>query len=196
MLRIGLTGGIGSGKSTVARIFNVLGAPVYDADSAAKQLMETYAPLKEKLVSIFGSELYSVTGMLNRKWLSDKVFENSSLLAKLNAAVHPETLRDSNEWMNRCTYPYAIKEAALIFESGADKSLDIVIGVSSPEALRIERVQNRDNASRENVLARMKQQMNEEEKLARCQIVLINDEQGMLIPQVVNLHHQFLTGKF
>ncbi|MBX2887640.1 MAG: dephospho-CoA kinase [Ferruginibacter sp.] len=196
MLRIGLTGGIGSGKSTVARIFNILGAPVYDADSAAKQLMETYAPLKEKLVSIFGSELYSVTGMLNRKWLSDKVFENNSLLAKLNAAVHPETLRDSNEWMNHCTYPYAIKEAALIFESGADKSLDIIIGVSSPEALRIERVQNRDNANREDVLARMKKQMNEEEKLSRCQIIIINDEKEMLIPQVVNLHYQFLTGKF
>lgn len=194
MLRIGITGGIGSGKSTVTRLFSVLGAPVYDADSAAKRLMETNEALKNELISIFGAELYT-NGKLNRAWLSKKVFGNKDLLHQLNAAVHPVTINDAKEWMEKCTFNYAIKEAALIFESGSEKTLDLVIGVSSPLELRIKRVQARDNTTRESILNRMKGQMNEEEKLARCHFIIQNDEHSMLIPQVVNLHNRFMSGQ-
>ncbi len=191
ILRIGLTGGIGSGKSTVAAIFEVLGIPVYYADDEAKKLMNEDPRLREKIIAGFGNEAYE-GNMLNRKYIGGQVFNNKEKLSLLNAIVHPETIRDAKEWMLRQTTPYAIKEAALIFESGSEKDLDYVIGVYAPERLRISRTVKRDNISPEAVVARMKNQINEEEKMALCDFVIRNDEQRAVLPQVLNLHERML----
>lgn len=191
MLKVGLTGGIGSGKSTVAAIFEVLGVPVYYADQAAKRLMHENAELKNKIIDQFGTEAYR-DGVLNRDYLAAKVFSDPQQLALLNSFVHPLTIADAASWMNRQHSPYTIKEAALIFESGANASLDYVIGVSSPETLRIKRVMERDNISAEQVMARLHKQMNEADKMKKCDFLLFNDEQQLLVPQVIKLHEQLL----
>jgi dephospho-CoA kinase len=192
MLRIGLTGGIGSGKSTVARIFKVLGVPVYNADDEAKRLMIEDANLHDHIISAFGPESYT-DGVLNRKYLSAQVFNNREKLNQLNSLVHPATLRDAAEWMKKQKTPYVIKEAALIFESGSQKMLDYVIGVKAPLALRIERTMKRDNVTLHEVNARIDLQMDEEEKLHLCDYLIVNDEKQMLIPQVLALHEKFLN---
>jgi dephospho-CoA kinase len=178
MLRIGLTGGIGSGKTTVAHIFEVLGIPVYYADDAAKRLMNKDENLKQQIIQHFGEESY-VDDKLNRSYLS--------------SVVHPATIADAELWMAKQTAPYAIKEAALIFEANAEKQLDLVIGVQSPLPIRIQRVMQRDNITEEAVLARMQKQMNEEEKMSRCDFVIVNDERELLIPQVLALHEKLLA---
>ena len=191
MLRIGITGGIGSGKSTVAQIFYVLGIPVYDADSAAKRLMSEDIELKKKIIENFGEASYT-EGKLDRKYVAAQVFNNEQKTSLLNSIVHPATIRDAEEWIQQQTAPYVIKEAALIFESGSDKMLDKIIGVSCPLELRIERTMHRNNLTREQVLQRISLQMDEEEKLRLCDYVIVNDEQEMLIPQVLKLHEEFL----
>jgi dephospho-CoA kinase len=191
MLKIGLTGGIGSGKSTVAKIFGVLGIPVYYADEEAKKLMNEDEELKRRIMLQFGEDTYA-NGTLDRKKLASIVFNNEEKLEGLNALVHPATINAANAWMKKQTSTYTIKEAALIFESGSHELLDYVIGVSAPASLRIERVMRRENTSREEVTARMSRQMNEDEKMELCNFVIINDEQQLLIPQVVALHQQLL----
>jgi dephospho-CoA kinase len=191
-LRIGLTGGIGSGKSTVAGMFEVLGVPVYYADDAAKKLMNEDAALKEKIIEHFGGEAYK-DGTLNRSYIGQQVFKNKEKLALLNSLVHPVTIRDGVEWMRQQTTRYAIKEAALIFESGSQKDLDYVIGVSAPESLRISRTVKRDNITAEAVIMRMKNQIAEDEKMKLCDFVIYNDEQQALLPQVLKLHGQLLA---
>lgn len=187
MIRVGITGGIGSGKSTVARIFSVLGIPVYRADDAAKRLMETDPTLRQQLTELLGPELYA-NGSLNRKWMADHIFNQPALLQQVNALVHPRTLADGRQWMQQQHSPYALKEAALIFESGAQKDLDLVIGVYAPTALRIQRVMQRDQVSREDVLARMKKQIDETIKMRLCDIVIHNDEQASVVEQVLRIH--------
>jgi dephospho-CoA kinase len=191
MFRIGLTGGIGSGKSTVAKIFEVLGIPVYYADDAAKNIMNDDEELKQQIIKYFGARSY-VNNKLDRKYISKKVFNNKEDLSLLNSLVHPATIRDAENWMKDQTTAYAIKEAALIFESGAEKFLDHVIGVSAPENLRIERTMKRDNISEEEVKDRIKNQMSEEKKMSLCNFVVTNDEQQPLLPQVIALHKQLL----
>ena len=191
MLRIGITGGIGSGKSTVARIFQVLGIPVYIADDAAKRLMNDDVALKENIIEAFGKEAYS-TGILNRKFLAAQIFNNPKKIELLNSLVHPVTIRDAAAWMQKQNAPYLIKEAALIFESGSNQFLDKVIGVKSPLKLRVERTMKRNNLTAKEVEARIKWQMDEEKKLTLCDYIIVNDEQQMLIPQVLSLHQMFL----
>ena len=191
MLRIGLTGGIGSGKSTVARIFSVLGIPVYDADSASKRLMSEDEILKERIIENFGKESYN-NGKLNTKHLSEQAFSDPKKTELLNSIVHPATINDAVEWMKKQNAPYIIKEAALIFETGSNKLLDKVIGVSSPVSLRIERTMKRTNLAVDQIQKRINLQMDEEEKMRLCDYVIFNDEQQMLIPQVLQLHEQFL----
>lgn len=191
MLRIGITGGIGCGKSTVAGIFSVLGIPVYDADSAAKRLMSEDESLKEKIIEHFGEKSY-LERKLNPKHLSQQVFNDTKKIELLNSIVHPATIKDAEEWMKKQKAPYLIKEAALIFESGSNKTLDKIIGVSSPLSLRVERTMKRNNITSEQVMDRINLQMNEEEKMRLCDYVIINDEEQMLIPQVLQLHEHFL----
>ncbi|MBL0056995.1 MAG: dephospho-CoA kinase [Chitinophagaceae bacterium] len=192
MLRIGLTGGIGSGKSTVARVFELLGIPVYYADDRAKRLMNEDEELKKEIRSLFGEAAYT-DGNLNRKWLASVVFNDSEKLSRLNQVVHPATIRDAGNWMKMQTSPYVIKEAALLFESGAQKDLDQVIGVFAPTPLRIQRVMKRDHVTREEVMARMNRQIEEDIKMRLCDHIITNNEQEMVIPQVISLHQQLLA---
>jgi dephospho-CoA kinase len=191
MLQIGLTGGIGSGKSTVAKVFETLGIPVYYADEAGKRLMNEDVELKEQIIHNFGTDSYA-GGKLNRSYLASLVFSNKEKLEVLNSLVHPATIRDAKEWMQKQTAPYAIKEAALIFESGSGAGLNYIIGVYAPQALRIKRTIDRDNITRDEVIKRMRNQVDEEMKMKLCDFIIYNDEQQLVIPQVLKLHEQFL----
>lgn len=190
MLKIGLTGGIGSGKSVVAKVFETLGIPVYYADAAAKNLMNTNDTLKKSIIKNFGEDCYK-NGQLDRKHLAAIVFKNKEKLKLLNLLTHPATIADANEWMKKQNSPYIIKEAALLFESGADKHLDYVIGVSSPAALRIKRVMQRDGLSEDEVMQRIDQQMDENEKMKRCDFIITNDEKQLVLPQILELDKKF-----
>ncbi len=191
MLRIGITGGIGSGKTTVAKVFEVLGIPVYYADDAAKRMMNENEELKEKIKHQFGEDVYA-DGKLNRKRMAEIVFNTPEKLEQLNALTHPATIKDAEDWMKKQSTPYSIKEAALIFESGAQEHLDYVIGVTAPAPLRIQRTMQRNNVTREEVMARMDKQMDESIKMKLCDFIITNDEQEMLLPQVLSLHEKLL----
>ena len=195
MLKIGITGSIGAGKSTVAGIFKVLGVPVFDADATAKNILNSDPQLREQIIAAFGSETYS-NGLLDRKYLATLVFNNPDQLAKLNALVHPATISAANAWAKHWEAegaPYIVKEAALLFEAGTNVGLDFIIGVTAPEDLRIARVMERDHVTREEVLMRMRHQLDDTQKMERCTIVLDNNEKALLIPQVLALHQQFIS---
>ena len=189
ILRIGLTGGIGSGKTTVAHVFETLGIPVYYADTEAKRIMNEDADLKEAIIKNFGNASYK-NGELDRAYLSQIVFNDSYKLDVLNSLVHPATIRDADLWMKNQNSPYVIKEAALLFESGAAGHLDFVIGVYAPPDMRIKRVMERDGVSREEILKRIKSQMDENIKMKLCDFVITNDESELVVPQVLNIHEQ------
>ena len=193
MLKIGLTGGIGAGKSTVASIFKVLGVPVFDADATAKNILNTNSVLREQIADTFGSETYK-NGLLDKKYLATLVFNNPDQLAKLNALVHPATIAAADKWAARfADRPYIIKEAALLFEAGTYVGLDYIIGVTAPVELRITRVMDRDQVSREEVLSRMQHQLDDTEKMQRCDFVIDNNEASLVIPEVLALHARFIS---
>ena len=195
MLKIGITGSIGAGKSTVAGIFKVLGVPVFDADATAKNILNSDPQLREQIIAAFGSETYT-NGLLDRKYLATLVFNNPDQLTKLNALVHPATISAANTWAKHWEAegaPYIVKEAALLFEAGTNVGLDFIIGVTAPEDLRIARVMTRDHVTRGEVLKRMQHQLDDTKKMERCNIVLDNNEKALLIPQVLALHQQFIS---
>jgi dephospho-CoA kinase len=191
MLKVGLTGGIGSGKTVVANIFKVLGIPVFDADAAAKEIMEIDESLIEQIKKEFGEEAYEGK-KLNRKYLAGKVFNESYQLDKLNAIVHPAAIQAGLDWAEKQTSPYIIKEAALMFEAGSAFNLQYVIGVTAPKSLRIKRVMERSNLTREEVLSRMNRQISDVIKMRLCDFVIVNDEQEMILPQILKIHKQLL----
>lgn len=190
-MKVGITGGIGSGKSTVSSIFELLDIPVYYADAEAKKLMVNNAEIKDKIIELFGESSY-VDGELNRKHISEKAFHDANLLAKLNETVHPVVIKDYQEWAKRQHTVYTLKEAALLFESGSYLDNDLNILVSSPFELRLERVMSRDKVSREDVLARINKQMPEEEKEKLATMIIRNNESEFLITQVLNIHKKIL----
>ncbi|MGG9963789.1 dephospho-CoA kinase [Ferruginibacter sp. SUN106] len=192
MIKVGITGGIGSGKSTVAKIFEVLGIPVYYADDVGKRLMNEDEELKQKIRQAFGEAAY-INGQLDRKYIAGIVFNNPDRLALLNSFVHPATIDDAEKWMQQQNTSYAIKEAAIIFESGAQEYLDYVIGVYTPTPLRIQRTMQRDGITRDEVMARMNKQIDETIKMRLCDFVIKNDEQELVIPQVMALHKKLLS---
>jgi dephospho-CoA kinase len=200
MLRIGLTGGIGSGKTMAAKIFAILGIPVYYADDAAKKLMSSNEKLKAAIIANFGESSYQ-DKQLDRKYLASIVFNNEEKLKLLNSLTHPVTINDAKEWMkiqqNRKEGkpPYIIKEAALLFESHAELDLDYVIGVFAPQHIRIKRVMERDSLTAGEVMKRISRQMDEDEKMKRCDFILTNNEQQLLTPQIIALHEK-LIGEF
>jgi len=191
LIKVGITGGIGSGKSTVAKVFETLGIPVFYADTRAKILMDESEDLKQKIQENFGKDIYSY-GKLDKKHLSTIIFNDPKKLALLNSLVHPETIKDANDWMQQQTTHYALKEAALIFESGSQQYLDYVIGVHAPVAIRIQRAMKRDNVTEEEVKTRMNKQIEESIKMKLCDFIINNDEQELLIPQVLKIHQQLL----
>lgn len=190
MKAIGITGGIGSGKTTVCKIFETLGIPVYYADEEAKKLMQHNAEVVAGIRSLFGDEAYNADGILDRAFLARQVFNDKEKLDRLNAIVHPATIRDSLEWAEKQTSPYILKEAALLFESEAFHYVDKVIGISAPVTLRIHRTMKRSHITREEVSKRMKNQMDEEVKMRLCDFVIYNDGQQAIIPQVMKIHEQ------
>lgn len=193
MIKVGITGGIGSGKTTVCRVFELLGVPVFYADNVAKTIMQTDSQLKNEILNAFGQESYLVDGQLNRPYISSIVFKDQSQLNKLNALVHPAVFRAFDRWIaEQKEVPYILKEAALLYESESYKMCDLSILVISPESTRISRIKARDHISEEEIMLRMKRQFSDEQKMKLANHILINDENRLLIPQILDLHQQFL----
>ena len=192
-LQVGITGGIGSGKSLVCKIFQHLGVSVYDADSHAKALMTTDGILVEQIKKEFGDLSYHRDGTLNREWLASHVFSLTDKLEKLNGLVHPRVAADYDRWLaERLSQPYVLKEAALLYESGSYRLLDKVVVVSAPERIRQERVLKRDShRSVEQFKGIVEKQLPEEEKLKRADYIIVNDGTKLIIPQVLFLHEAF-----
>ena len=194
-LEIGITGGIGSGKSLVCKIFQQLGTPVYDADSHAKKLMTTDGILISQIKKEFGDLAYNPDGSLNNVYLANHVFHDPQKLAMLNSLVHPSVAEDYKKWVaSKTNFPYVLKEAALLFEAGSHQTLDSIIVVQAPESLRIRRVLDRDpHRTVEQIKGIVEKQMPEDEKLKRADYIIVNDETELVIPQVLKLHEQFLN---
>ena len=191
-MKVGITGGIGSGKTTVCKVFETLGIPVYYADMQAKQLMNTDPELKASIEEYFGSDIYH-NGTLNRRKLADVIFNNKTALEKINSWVHPAVARDFDYWYTLQTSPYVLEEAAIIFESDIAPRFRKVILVTAPENLRIERVCARDGVIAEAVRERMTHQWSEEKKIALADYVIYNDNEHTIIPQVLETHKQLST---
>lgn len=192
MIKIGVTGGIGSGKSVVCRIFSVLGVPVYYADREAKRLMQEDPALAAAIRHQFGEGAYDARGLLDTRYLAARVFRDPAQLARLNALVHPATIRDADNWAGTQRTPYVLKEAALMFETESFHHVDRVLGVRAPRPLRIRRAMDRDGVNAEEVLRRMEKQLDEDMKMRLCDYLIDNDEVQALIPQVLQLHQVFL----
>ncbi len=193
MLKIGITGGIGSGKTTVAKVFEQLGVPIYYADFWAKEIMNTEPLVKERLKELFGKDIYDSEGKANRKEIAEQVFKDKTKLNELNSVIHPAVWLHGENWLKQhADKPYILKEAAILFESGGNKGLDKVIMISAPKDLRIERVMKRDNVTREEVEARMANQWDDEKKIALSDLVIVNDDRNLVIPQVLEIHKGFI----
>ncbi|MFD2726401.1 dephospho-CoA kinase [Hyunsoonleella rubra] len=191
MTIVGLTGGIGSGKTTVAKAFEALGIPVYIADEEAKKLMHRSKVIKRKLIALFGENAY-VDGKLNRPFLAEIIFNDKAILQKMNAIVHPKVKRHFEKWVAKQNAPYVIKEVAILFESEGDKQMDFVITVTAPISLRIERLLNRDNSSKEKIESIMKNQWPDDKKIALSDFVISNEDLGKTKHQVQEIHRQIL----
>jgi dephospho-CoA kinase len=187
MLKIGITGGIGCGKSTVCRVFSVLGIPVFEADRVAKKLMVTDQEIREKLVSLFGAAVYLPDQSIDRKFLAGIVFKDPSLLAQLNAIVHPVVRKTFFDWCEKQQTPYIIHEAAILFESGFYKMMDKTITVVTAENERIQRVMKRDGIALELVKERIKNQWSDEERIKLADFVIGNNDDELIIPQIIEI---------
>ncbi len=191
MVKVGVTGGIGSGKSTVCRVFEVLGIPVFYADDEARKLMNTDDDLKRQLSDAFGDATYA-NGSLDRAYLAGKVFNQPDQLAILNSITHPAVFRAFDRWAEEHrSAPYVMKEAALLFESGSYRDCTKIVVVTAPVEMRIARVLQRDRLAEAEVRNRMARQWTDEQKLALCDIEIKNDERQLIVPQIVDLHRMF-----
>ena len=192
MIIVGLTGGIGSGKTTVAKQFSKLGIPVYIADDEAKKLMRRSKIIKRKLIKLFGEEAY-VEGELNKPYLANIIFNDKGYLEKMNAIVHPKVARHFEKWAQKQNAPYVIKEVAILFENGGDKACDYVITVTAPIKTRIKRLLKRDVTSKEKIEAIMKNQWTDEEKIKHSHFVIENTDLENTIKQVLEVHKKLLV---
>jgi dephospho-CoA kinase len=192
MIKVAVTGGIGSGKSVVCKIFEKIGIPVFNADSEAKKLMSTSSHIHDELISLFGSSIYQPNGDIHRKKMADLIFNDNFALQKVNEIIHPEVRKKFREWAEEQKSPYIIQEAAIIFESGQSDSFDRIITVTAPIELKIERVMKRDLVAREKVLDRMKKQLPDEEKIAKSDFIIVNNDIEMIIPQIIEIHKKLI----
>ena len=190
---IGLTGGIGSGKSTVARIFSMLDVPVYNSDDAGRRITNINPLVKNAIKEQFGAEMFDENENLIREKLSAIVFNDTSALAKLNAIIHPAVAQDFKMWCANQSSPYVIKETAILFEHGLDKHLDGVIVVEAPDSLRIKRVMHRNGITEESVRKRIQQQLPQDELISRADWVIHNNEELLLIPQVLEIYSRITS---
>ncbi len=187
MLKIGITGGIGSGKSTVCRVFSILGIPVFEADKVAKQLMNTDQEIRRQLVGLFGAAVYLPDQTIDRNYLAAIVFNNPSLLTQLNAVVHPVVRKTFFDWCEKQQSPYIIHEAAILFESGFYKMMDKTITVTTNEKERIQRVVKRDGITPEMVGERIRNQWNDEQRMKLSDFVIGNNNDELVIPQIIEI---------
>jgi dephospho-CoA kinase len=189
MLRVGITGGIGAGKSTVCKIFHALGISVFDADRSAKQMMAENPELKKQLLEMFGPDTFGDDGTLNRKYLAGKVFNDDEELNRLNRLVHPFVIKDYELWLQKIpTAPYSIREAAILLESGNYKDLDVIIVVDAPVDIRIKRVIQRDKRTEAEIRSIISKQWPIEKKQKFTRFIIQNNEKQFLIPQVLHFH--------
>ncbi|OFX88692.1 MAG: dephospho-CoA kinase [Bacteroidetes bacterium GWF2_33_16] len=195
MLKVGVTGGIGSGKTLVCSVFKSIGIPVYNADIEAKKISNTDAETISKVKTAFGDDIYNNKG-IDRKKLASIIFTDEDALKKINAIIHPKVRVDFKIWCKQYNHlPYVIQEAAILYESGAYKELDFTINVSASEETRIERVMHRDNTTFEQVKERMKNQLNDQERLRLADFNIINDENSMILPQILEIHKKLIRLK-
>jgi dephospho-CoA kinase len=187
MLKVGVTGGIGSGKSLVCRIFRMLGIPVFEADAVARMLINNNETIRENLIHLFGPDIYTNEGAIDRKQLAGQIFNNRNLLLKVNEIVHPQVRNNFIEWAAKLDEPYVVHEAAILFESGFFKMMDFNILVTAPESIRIQRVIERDRLSMEQVVERIGRQWKDDEKAKLADIVIINDDKELIIPQIIEI---------
>ena len=188
MKRIGLTGNIGSGKTTVASCFEILGIAVFNADKQAKLLMDKDVDLKQSLITEFGKEVF-FNNELNRKYLSNLAFNDDLVLKRLNALVHPVVQDAFEKWCIKQSGAYVIKDAAILFESNTYQSLDAIICISCPEEIRLKRILKRDNLSEKQVRQRMSHQLAEEKKISLSDYVITNDNSCLVTPQILSVHN-------
>ncbi|MFL5729571.1 MAG: dephospho-CoA kinase [Cytophagaceae bacterium] len=194
VLKVGITGGIGAGKTTVTNIFSLLGVPVYYADDRAKYILHHDETVSRQVREKIGQEAFK-DGKLDTQYISKEVFKDAAKLALLNSIVHPRVGQDFEQWVNLQTGPYILKEAALLYEAGSYKDLDKMITVFAPVELRIKRVLQRDPQRTEEVLRGIiEKQMPDAEKVSRADYVIRNDDTELLIPQVLALHQVFMAG--
>ncbi|MDQ3072027.1 MAG: dephospho-CoA kinase [Bacteroidota bacterium] len=192
MLKVGITGGIGSGKTTVAKVFSWLGIPIYNADEKSKFLLQDNEHIKNHVIEIFGNSIYP-DGKLDRKTLGAMVFNDPRKLKQLESILHPAVRKDYTYWANENEKsPYTIKEAALLFEAGSYKELDLIIFVKAPLAVRLERVMSRDDLRADAVMSRINKQWPDEEKEKLSGYKILNDDSELVMLQVVNLHKKLL----
>lgn len=190
-LKVGITGGIGSGKSVVCEIFRLLGVPVFNSDLEARRILEEDVQIIAELKKIFGADCYDREGKPKRKYIAEQAFGNPDKLKKLNALIHPAVRNCFREWaLKHAEVPYLMQEAAVMIESGSYKELDRVILVSAPRELRMQRAAKRDKLSLEEVELRSRNQLSEEELKKHAQYIIRNDEAELLIPQVLRLHEE------
>ncbi len=188
MIKIGITGGIGSGKTTVCKIFLALNIPIYYADIEAKILINNNIEIRNSLITLFGNNIYMENGYIDKNKLSKYIFNDKHLLEKVNSIIHPIVRKNYNEWVvKNKTYKCTIKEAAILFESGAYKQVDKIISVVSPIEKRIERIMKRDNLDKEIILKKIENQMSDEEKIRKSDFVIYNNDNNLLIPQVLQI---------
>jgi dephospho-CoA kinase len=192
MFKLGLTGGIGSGKSTVARVFEVLGIPVFNADDEGKRILNEDPAARRAVTEFFGTAMYP-NGRLDRKALATVVFHDPAALRQLNGIVHPLVREHFRSWCSEQQAPYVIMEAAILAESGGAKAMDQLVVVSAPEDVRVQRVMLRDKATESDVRARMRAQTDDAHRNALADHIIVNDGQQMVIPQVLQLHERMLT---
>jgi dephospho-CoA kinase len=190
---IGITGGIGSGKSTVCKVFNLLGVPVFEADITAGRLINSNSEIRNELVRLFGNDIYNADNKLNRKKLAELIFNSDILLEKVNNIVHPAVRNEFLNWTKQQKTAYVIHEAAILFESGFYKMMDFTILVSASEEMRVERVMMRDSIPREQVIARMAKQWPDSEKRKLATLELVNDNKNLLIPQIIEIDKKLKT---
>lgn len=190
MIKIGITGGIGSGKSTICRAFSILGVAVYDSDSRARRLMHTNPEVIAAIRKLFGDNAY-IHGYLNRSYIAELVFHQPDLREKLNHIVHPAVAKDFDTWAGCQQGHYVIEEAAILFESGAYRCMDAIVTVSTPEEQRIQRTCLRDGTDEQSVRQRIAAQMSEEERVARADYVIVSDDRTPVMPQILKLHEIF-----
>ncbi len=196
MLKVGITGGIGSGKTIICEIFKHLNIPIYNADIEAKKILINNSIVRKELIKNFGENIYLNSSEINKELLANIIFNDKTALKKINSIVHPAVWQNFLHFIqNKTSYNYVILEAAILIESGFYKNMDYVVTVTAPEDIRVQRVMKRDNASKKIIMQRINNQILEEERMKFSDFIIINDDKQLVLPQVLDLHNKFNKNK-